>query len=1262
MQARKFRESIAVREEKENYFQNRDIDFIGSYYPNKENWQKKGFFNLYHGIKDNEENSIETLVKIAEDSQAIYEFLQNAVDANADKFFVFYNEKYFAVINNGDKFTADGVESILNIAQSTKNNDEKRIGKFGVGFKLIHRLVGKSDGLKEIIKDYKGPVLFSWNQFYLQNLLNNDLKNIDYHWLFKIIFTNFPSGLNEKIKGKNYEIITPFMQEELNEMIDFIKTKFNKSNLNPKDFANGSLFFLRLGKGKNNLLIEEEQNLTRGAEYSLSILNTLYKNKNTVSEMRINNIVIKKKDMKYIEDDNFLLMFPKDQKESLKYFRNKNEKISFFKFFPMGDQRNEFNFIVHSHLFEIETNRRKIQHSPGNKEILQTIAKHFMSTLNELYENKDKNFYSILLNLYLSDLETSSEDEFIQNSFSKYLLEYIKANIPTNMRKKVSDPTQVKIIKSKLKVPLTNYNEFYFDYANYDKHIVQRAKKLLKLQEWDIFDILIYDDIEKWVHSLDFDKYEIFISELDKSLSNKKLDEISTRKIFLLVDGSYASLQDIQQNKKLFFRGIFPKGIDNKLKNLNFISTMIDFNSYKNIAHSISQDIESDYFDEIYNYAQTEMVLDIFKEKQISNFALVKNHKDNYSILPDEKNIYIKNEHLMEHLEKTYELDQMGYFLVPDEFKKTIKDIYPLEKKDSEIIQELLDAEQHEEIIDFVTSKELRQYFLNTLPNLYLNTRNKYDDNSFEQKVLKFMVQEDELDYRSKIWIDNIQINKGLRSDKINFKYGRANNEKVVQDYYDRNYDFEFTEKVQKFINENFDKSITTIFKIIEGDKAEAYQYLKNKILNNPHSKNMVNTFQRFKFILLYSLELKKNLFNDFTGIELNSGADDTYRSFYNLLDTKVNISLDQIVEMNVFTIKNIFKNSLSNEYYISDISLAIDKEKLPHFFYRSENRKVLEVYEKLGLTIDSDLEKIRKKLLSNNEIKQKELTNLKNTELKVTNTLKFLVEKEFTFQLDKKDPKYKSIQLLYKIADINYINNNYYPVLINHSSCQMEMIDFSRNITYIKQEKLKSKNKSFKKRLIKEIEENQIVYLDILDTDNIPRSWSELKENKEEKIEKKKEELAQKDKEITARSESQDSNPNTYKWMIGWKGERYVFELLLSKYIGTDYTVVWHNENAKSIKDDKGGIDIEVHDHLGKTVHNIEVKTTIKSSKKDDKLAFYMSSEQFEAATSWGRNTHLIFVTGIEDGEPKLLYMNFDNNWLSEKENINDYTTKQSH
>jgi len=75
----------------------------------------------------------------------------------------------------------------------------------------------------------------------------------------------------------------------------------------------------------------------------------------------------------------------------------------------------------------------------------------------------------------------------------------------------------------------------------------------------------------------------------------------------------------------------------------------------------------------------------------------------------------------------------------------------------------------------------------------------------------------------------------------------------------------------------------------------------------------------------------------------------------------------------------------------------------------------------------------------------------------------------------------------------------------------------------------------------------------------------------------------------------------------------------------------------------------------LDAITHKIEVKATV--NKIDDaskeSVEFYMSKTQYSKAQKYGRDTHLIFVTGVESDNPQFLYMNFDNNWLNDFETL---------
>lgn len=1162
MKAKKFRKTY--QESRANEDKLLDLDFIGCTHKDSSgNIIKKGFFELYHGDKDNEIDFLRSQVQIAEDGQAIYEFLQNAVDAQASEFCIFWDKNNFIVINNGKKFDYNGIKSILNFSQSTKSNDENSIGKFGIGFKLIHRLVGdrikgedEENGLNAIINKYKGPILFSWDDSYLEKLLKQDLSGIDKHWLFKIIYTNFPAGLGEKIKDKNYQEKIIFSNNEFLNMIKFIENQ----DINLNSYKEGSLFYLKLGERKSDLLEEELENAKNGIKYSANILKTFNK-ENKLENILLQNYQIQISDFYSLKYKNSILLFPKNLEQTNTYHKSMISNISFYKFFPMGDQKNSFNFIVHNNNFDIESNRRKLQETQENKYILQDIAKNIFDSIYD-------NMYEIILaNLYLSDLKTSNNDNFIQENFSKYLLDYLKSNIPyeevnvygATSLKVTSDKSKVIVVDSKLKdIPLKNKWHFYFNPKKY-KEIVNKAVDKLNIQRWNIVKVMIEDNINEWILNLDDKKFNILLDEI----TDKNKDY--SQKIIELWNDNY-TLKQIKRILKIF-----------------------------NIL-----------------------------DKEKITFAVIKNKKDDYEILNNTKNKYIKNPNFKEFLENTYETNEMEWYLIPNELEDNITNIIGKTSSDKGLLEELLNETQHKEVVDFISDYNLEEIFLKTLNSLNFDTTKKYNKDCFEYKVLNLALKIDNLDInriRDKIRFDNEPLNNSLVSSYITFKYGKVTNP--------IGYDNQISKEISEFINK-VDNKYKQFFELKEENKEEVYDFIKNEIYNKDYLNNQINTKNRLKFILYYSLEKNTNYFNDFNGVSIYN--DDSYAVTYKLLKDVGENVLREVP----FGIFDLFSNSLKQSYYIQDKEYAIQKEYLPDNF----EHKYIKIFETIGLNIDNDLVEIRKKLL-NNEIIDIETLGEIGSE-KIINSIEFLAFKEKVYKID--FDEIKVLQNLFKVLNDNSkIKLKFLPCLIDKSSITLKEIYNIKYYATIKN--LQNKNKLFQERFVNEIKEKSIIYIDILDLENIPSDWCEIKENKDEKIDNEKQQLQEQEKDIKANLKDQDESSDEYKWMIGWKGEKYIYERLINKF-DID-KVIWHNKNAKSIQDDKGGIDIEIKDNDNNTIHNIEIKTTIKSTSRDKSVSFTLSSKQFEAATDWGRDTHLIFVTGIEDDEPKVLYMNFNNDWL---------------
>src|SRR5262249_17881430 len=75
--------------------------------------------------------------------QFVYEFLQNAQDADATEARFEFHDDHALVINNGRAFSPENLYSICSFRESHQEANRqrgRRIGKFGVGFKSVFRV------------------------------------------------------------------------------------------------------------------------------------------------------------------------------------------------------------------------------------------------------------------------------------------------------------------------------------------------------------------------------------------------------------------------------------------------------------------------------------------------------------------------------------------------------------------------------------------------------------------------------------------------------------------------------------------------------------------------------------------------------------------------------------------------------------------------------------------------------------------------------------------------------------------------------------------------------------------------------------------------------------------------------------------------------------------------------------------------------------------------------------------------------------------
>ncbi len=363
-----------------------DLNFVGSLHPDKTKTET-GFAKLIYGNRDDLGKLLATIaLNVAADDQAIYELIQNADDSKSSFFSVSYNEKYLLCINNGNYFSDNDMSAIINVAGNFKEGED--IGTFGIGFKILHRLVGTDDGRDAIIKNYAGPIIFSWNKpFQLEKFIDGEpigisgigkgKENYDYErdkenpWLVKILYTCFPSNYKEPIRLGDYETReTKFDETELLEMRTFLEKVLEDTNIKGegrRQLQNGSIFFLRLGEGKSKFLDDGIDKIKSGLSYSIKFLNSLKKIYINGKEIQEQKIDFYGKTYS-LNSEEFTKINPKNKKRDIKYtfafykdYRRaeslRNGLVpNFYTFFSMDEEKNGLNFLLHCNAFDMSNN------------------------------------------------------------------------------------------------------------------------------------------------------------------------------------------------------------------------------------------------------------------------------------------------------------------------------------------------------------------------------------------------------------------------------------------------------------------------------------------------------------------------------------------------------------------------------------------------------------------------------------------------------------------------------------------------------------------------------------------------------------------------------------------------------------------------------------------------------------------------------------------------------------------------------------------
>lgn len=607
-----------------------DENFIGAQHNDL-----SGFFTMYHGDKVQVYDFLRKEVEMAEDGQAIYEFVQNAADSNSTKFYMCYDENKLIVINNGSVFSKEGIKSILNIGQSFGKQEPDKIGRYGIGFKLVHRLVGKSSGLDELLnvdkKGHRGPILFSWSE---KLQLNDFLKSNEFEyvhlnedkapWLLKILITNFPTQPAEKVKDIDYNEIEPFKFEELKEFQSFLNSHIEKIDLNSLD--SGTIFFLRLGDNKFDYLERQQHEYLNGLSTSmhfLKSLDTLVINDKTVKKDKEATNILEFTIENGSDEFNGIGLTEIRDKESNAIFKicfadnaNSANEIkkhpNIYKYFPAVKEVNNLSFVIHCNLFELSSNRQNLTETPINKNLLRLLSRQVIHRM-EIFKSDNRNTFKNLFTSILMSDESSSKSSgngWQSEYFYKILLQYIQKAIPTKDNRFSNSSQNVKINNLKIQLNLSDFGLSHIQWFEWDnednKLLIDEATNLQKLGiiKWDITNLVEnanLGNINNWIASCHQKTYESFLKELEeRHLRKETKDKICQIKLFKFSNGEFYSFNEIVirqiiQNRltltygytNVFFKTAKTENIVNELNELGIILTEINISEYPKIFSSI---------------------------------------------------------------------------------------------------------------------------------------------------------------------------------------------------------------------------------------------------------------------------------------------------------------------------------------------------------------------------------------------------------------------------------------------------------------------------------------------------------------------------------------------------------------------------------------------------------------------------------------------------------------------------------------------------
>lgn len=518
---------------------------------------------------------IENISGFAKDihTQVFYELIQNASDAHATHFTIFFDNHHFIAVNNGNPFLTDGtfkgkgrLRSFLAKNKGVKKEDS--IGKHGQGSKLMYDLLAsankeKQTALKEsLLKDLNGLILFSWSNISALNQFlyweGDNIKfekkydNVDTLLLTKIIYTYYPSFIGEQKCVRNGKEKLLFDRQELTSCINFIKSTTSKFNIS--DFQKGTLIYAKLGNGRAEKLQEAlNDNLKSGIKTSLAVLPR-------VERVKINDLSFKK-EIHFTEIPLNLDLRDSDKKpfNTRLIIPDSLENISaglsnFFQYFPITESNHGLKYIIDSTAYRIEGSRQSIDYEDiDNQNKLSHISEKIENYYASLVvKNKIKKAIKLINSILATNSNKISQEPYIEKLFFTNILKAINKSIPTNnglfvdCKHVIKQKTAINIDLSKL-----GYSDTYWLHDD-----INDKEQFLEIKAYDISKVIKKAPnralCNQWILGLTQKDYAILFNEV-----NQKIDLPFVK----VSNNTVCSIEDIKNNKNFIPLDARTKGI-----------------------------------------------------------------------------------------------------------------------------------------------------------------------------------------------------------------------------------------------------------------------------------------------------------------------------------------------------------------------------------------------------------------------------------------------------------------------------------------------------------------------------------------------------------------------------------------------------------------------------------------------------------------------------------------------------------------------------